>query len=138
MGSRRPLGLLSPSLSHAPQLSGAHPVSSFTLLLALPQLLSNHRGGWQHRWIQLLRALIHIWRPEIPGGCDTSCSLIWQEIFSLHRYQLGTTRQFSEQLPVSGIHFGIHSIPVTKCSAACRSRAGEGACFLEKAIWCIV
>ena len=101
---------------------GAHPVSSFTLLLALPQLLSSHRGGWQYRWIQVLRALIHIWRPEIPGGCDISCLLIWQEIFSFHRYHLGTTRQFSGQLPLSGIHFGIHSIPVTKCSAACRTR----------------
>ena len=64
---------------------GAHPVSSFTLLLALPQLLSSHRGGWQYRWIQVLRALIHIWRPEIPGGCDISCLLIWQEIFSFHK-----------------------------------------------------
>ena len=28
---------------------GPNPVSLFTLLLALPQLLSNHHGGWQHR-----------------------------------------------------------------------------------------
>ena len=100
---------------------GALPVSSFTLLFAFPQLLSSHCRGWQHRCIQVSRALIHIWRPEIPGGCDISCLLIWQEIFSFHRYQLGTTRQFSWQLPVSGIHFGIHSLPVTKCSAACRT-----------------
>lgn len=100
---------------------GAHPVSSFTLLLAVPQLLSSHRRGWQHHCIRVSRALIHMWRPEIPGGWDISCLLIWQDIFSFHRYQLGTTRQFSGQLPVSGIHFGIHSIPVTKCSAACRT-----------------
>ena len=28
---------------------GPNPVSLFTLLLAFPQLLSNHHGGWQHR-----------------------------------------------------------------------------------------
>ena len=31
--------------SYAPQLSGANPVFLFTLLLAFPQLLSNHCGG---------------------------------------------------------------------------------------------
>ena len=30
-------------------------------------------------------ALIHIWRPEIAEGCDISCLLIWQEIFSFHK-----------------------------------------------------
>ena len=28
---------------------------------------------------------IHIWRPEISDGCDISCLLIWQEIFSFHK-----------------------------------------------------
>ena len=29
-------------------------------------------------------ALGHIWMPEIADGCDISCLLIWQEIFSFH------------------------------------------------------
>ena len=48
MGKRKPLGSLNSFHSYSPQLSGATPVSLFTLLLAFPQLLSNHRGGWQH------------------------------------------------------------------------------------------
>ena len=35
-------------------------------------------------WIEVLGALIHIWRPKIAGGCDIFCLLIWQEIFSFH------------------------------------------------------
>ena len=35
-------------------------------------------------WIAVLGALIHIWRPKIADGCDISCLLIWQEIFSFH------------------------------------------------------
>ena len=34
--------------SYAAQLSGASLVSLFTLLLAFPQLQSDHPGGWQH------------------------------------------------------------------------------------------
>ena len=48
MGRCKLLGSLNSSLSCAPQLSGANPVSLFALLLAFPQLLSRHRGGWQH------------------------------------------------------------------------------------------
>ena len=48
MGRRKLLGSLNSSLLCAPQLSGANPVSFFTLLLAFPQLLSNHRRGRQH------------------------------------------------------------------------------------------
>ena len=29
-------------------------------------------------------ALGHVWMPEIADGCDISCLLIWQEIFSFH------------------------------------------------------
>ena len=36
-------------------------------------------------WITVLRALIHIWRTEIADGCDISCLLIWQEMFSFHK-----------------------------------------------------
>ena len=43
----KPLGSLNPFLSYAPQLSGTNPVSLLTLLLAFPQLLSNHHQGWQ-------------------------------------------------------------------------------------------
>ena len=57
MGSCKPLGSLNSFLSYAPQLSGTK--SYFLvhlmewgcgrwLLLAFPQFLSNHRGGWQH------------------------------------------------------------------------------------------
>ena len=35
-------------------------------------------------WITVMGALIHIWRPEVADGCDISCLLIWQEIFSFH------------------------------------------------------
>ena len=28
---------------------------------------------------------IHIWRPEVPDSWDSSCLLIWQEIFSFHK-----------------------------------------------------
>ena len=45
MGRCKPLGSLYSLISYAPQLSGANPVSLFTLLLAFPQFLSNHHGG---------------------------------------------------------------------------------------------
>ena len=51
-----------------------HPPSSSAITM---------RGGGI-RWITVLGALIHIWRPEVPDGCDISCLLIWQEIFSFH------------------------------------------------------
>ena len=41
----KPLGPLSSFLSYAAQLSGANPVFLFTVLLAFPQLLSNHLGA---------------------------------------------------------------------------------------------
>ena len=49
MGRCKPLGSLYSLISYAPQLSGANPVSLFTLLLAFPQFLSNHHGGG---WVQ--------------------------------------------------------------------------------------
>ena len=48
LGSCQPLGSQNSILLYASQLSGAKPVSLFTLLLAFPQLLCNHFGGWQH------------------------------------------------------------------------------------------
>ena len=69
---------------------GPNPVSLFTvrigrwLLLVFPQLLSNSSRGGSIHWITVLGALIHTWKPEITDGCDSSCFLIWQEIFSFH------------------------------------------------------
>ena len=45
IGRCKPLGSLYSFLSYAPQLSGVNLVSLFTLLLAFPQLLSNHHEG---------------------------------------------------------------------------------------------
>ena len=53
MGKYKSLGSLNSFLSYAPQLSGAHPVSLFTLrsgrrlLPAFPQFLYGHLGGWR-------------------------------------------------------------------------------------------
>ena len=46
-GRRKPLVSLNLFLSFAPQLSGANPVSLFTLFLAFLHLLSKHCWGWQ-------------------------------------------------------------------------------------------
>ena len=87
MGRCKPLDSLNSTLPYAVQLSGANPVSPFTLrcgrwlLLAFPQLLSNHHGGWQHPTIKVLGPLTYIWRPEIIDDCDISCLFIWQEMF---------------------------------------------------------
>ena len=85
------LDSLNTFLLYAPQLFGANPVSLFTLLLAFPQLLSNHYGGGSIHWMAVWGALIHTGRPEIADGCYISCWLIWQEIFSFHisKYVLG-------------------------------------------------
>ena len=48
IGRCKPLGSLNSFLSYASQLSGANPVFLLTLLLAFPQLLSNHHGRWRH------------------------------------------------------------------------------------------
>ena len=108
MGRFKPLGSLNSLFSYVPQLSGPNPVSLFTLSsgscgrwlpLVLPQLLSNHHGGWitmaggspwqvdhhggwRHLLDWALGARTHIWRPEIADGCDISCLLIWQYSFS--------------------------------------------------------
>ena len=89
----KPLRSLNSFVSCAPQLSGAHPVSLLTLrsgrwlLLAFiplaPQPSPLGRGSI--RWIAVLGALIHVWRPVIAGGCDISYLLIWQETFSFHK-----------------------------------------------------
>ena len=81
----------------APQLSGANPVSSVTLLLTFPPasciqgMIAYPESPCQSgsiRWITVFGALTHTWRPEIAGGCDISCWLTWQEIFSFHNDNL--------------------------------------------------
>ena len=107
-GKCKLLGSLNSFLSYASQLSGAK--SSFLIAYILNALfttftlrsgdgcclhsserLSNHHTGQGKGgnlcWIALcsvLRALTHMWRPEIADGCDISCLLIWQEITSFH------------------------------------------------------
>ena len=51
-----------------------HPPSSSAITM---------EGGSIH-WIEVLGALIHIWRPEITVACDITCLSTWQEIFSFH------------------------------------------------------
>ena len=71
MGRCKPLGSRNSSLSYAPLLSGANPVSLFSLLLACSQLLSNHRGGWQH-------PLDHFLEPSfIFGGQNSLMAVIF-------------------------------------------------------------
>ena len=91
MGRCKPLCSLSLLLwICASAVWGPNPVSLLTvrigrwLLLVFPQLLSNPSRYGSIRWITVLGALIHIWKPEITDGCETSCFLIWQEIFSFH------------------------------------------------------
>ena len=57
-----------------------------------PQQSPWARGGWgvcgggggSTHWIPVWGDLIHVWRPEIAGGCDIYCLLIWQEILPFH------------------------------------------------------
>ena len=80
MGRCKPLGSLNSFHSHAPRLSGANPISSYTLLLSFPQLLCNHLRGWQllldHRFGSPNSHL----EARNRWGCDISYLLIWQEI----------------------------------------------------------
>ena len=77
-----------------------NPVSLFTLsssrqlLPAFPQLFSHTMEGGSIPRIKDLGALIHIWRPEITDGCDISCLLMWQEIFSFHKL-VGKTQSWT-------------------------------------------
>ena len=68
LGRCKPLGSLNSFLSYAPHLSGANPVSLFSLLLAFSQvllllaflqLLSNLCGVGQHPLDEVLGGLIH-------------------------------------------------------------------------------
>ena len=93
MGRFKPLGSLNSLLSYVPQLSGPNPVSLFTLSsgscgrwlpLVLPQLLSNHHGGWitmaggspwrvdhHGRWITMAGGgicWIELWEPAFTFG----------------------------------------------------------------------
>ena len=74
------MGSLNPLFSYAPQLSGASPLSLFTLLLASPSSSAITVRGSSIHWIAVWGAFIHIWRPEIADGYDLSCLLKWQEV----------------------------------------------------------
>ena len=63
-GRCKPLGSVNSFLSYAPHISGANLVSLFTLLLALPQLFSNHCGGGSLCWITVWITF------GFPGGSD--------------------------------------------------------------------
>ena len=54
-------------------------------------------GGGSIRWIAVLEALIHIWRPEIAEGCVISCLLIWQEMVSFHTATIPTNYIYYRQ-----------------------------------------
>ena len=45
-------------------------------------------GWWgEHSLDRSFGTLIHMWRPEVTDGCDISCLLVQQEIFSFHSLQ---------------------------------------------------
>ena len=89
MGRCKPLGSLNSLLSNAPQLSGTNPVSLLSLRtvrrsdLHSPSSSAIIVGVSGILWIAFWGAHSHVWRTEIADGCDISCLLIWQEIFSL-------------------------------------------------------
>ena len=69
-------------------LSGAQPVSvhlkEWQMTASCISLSSSATtvGNGGIFWIAIVGVLIHIWSPEISDGCDISCLLMWQEIFS--------------------------------------------------------
>ena len=95
MGRCKPLGSLNSLLSNAPQLSGTNPVSLLSLRtvrrsdLHSPSSSAIIVGVSGILWIAFWGAHSHVWRTEIADGCDISCLLIWQEIFSFHRLSPG-------------------------------------------------
>ena len=105
MGRCKPLGSLISFLSQAPQLSGAK--YCFLVHLKEWQMAAScisptpqrTMGGGSIYWITVLGALIHIWRPEIDGGSDISCLLIWREIVSFCRYNKKTCSPASHHTP---------------------------------------
>ena len=73
--------------------SGVWGQSCFVVHLAscISPAPQHHCGGGSIHWIAVLGALIHIRRPEIAGGCDLSCLLIWQEVSEAKVAQLSPT-----------------------------------------------
>ena len=84
-GSCKPLGALHSFPSYAPKVSGPILFPTSPCFLHSPSSPAITVRGGSVLWIAVWGALIHIWRPEIADGCDISCLLIWQEIFSFHK-----------------------------------------------------
>ena len=85
MGRCKPLGSLNSLLSYAPQPSGAILFPCSPCFLHSSSSSASTVGHGSIPWMEVLGALIQIWRPEIADGCDISCLSIQQEIFSFHR-----------------------------------------------------
>ena len=101
----------------------ANPISLFTLLLYSPS--SPTLGGDSIPWVSVLVALIHIWRPGITDGCDISCLLIWQDIFSSHTYYSITLCAKSLQSCLTLCDYMNHSLPDSSVYGSLQARILE-------------
>ena len=95
MGKYKPLDSLNSFLLYALQLWGQ---SSFLVHLAS----QFPRAPQQSPWGVAASLFCSLWsphsRPEITKGCDISCLLIWQEIFSFHIGNVNTlVKQLSQR-----------------------------------------
>ena len=82
-------------------------------------------GGDSIPWVPVLVALIHIWRPGITDGCDISCLLIWQDIFSSHTYYLITLCAKSLQSCLILCNYMNHSLPDSSVYGSLQARILE-------------
>ena len=83
-GRCKALDSLNSFLSYAPQFSRASTISLLILLLASPQLLSNHHGEWQHPLDRSFGSPHSHLETSNNCCCDITCLSTWQEIFSFH------------------------------------------------------
>ena len=98
MGRCKPLVSLDSIFPYAAQLSGANPVSRLTLrggrwlLLAFPQLLSHHHGGWQH-------PLDQFWEPSFTFGDQKSLMAVTFLIYWYGRRYFHFTNSWKKPNP---------------------------------------
>ena len=85
MGRCKPLGALHSFLSMHLSCLGSILFPTSPCFLHCPSSSAITVAGGSILWIAVWGALIHICRPEITDGCDISCLLVWQEIFSFHK-----------------------------------------------------